>query len=615
MIELAEITAFLARTSPFDSLSPAERGRLAAAATVLELGPGETVVDGSVPATDEIWVVYRGQVRLWAAGDDTTDEPVETVHAGEIFGFRALLTGDGVEFTARSVGAGVLVRLPGLLARPVFARPAGAAYLAGQVEPEARRSPSPFETVLGRRAVGELLHAPPVLVDGGTTVRDAVRAMTEQRSSYVLVPLGDGDHGIFTDRDLRTRVVAADRSVTEPVRNVMSAPARVVTDDRVVTTVLIEMIEHGLRHMPVVDGRGRVLGVLEDSDLLAASTRRGFVLRRAIASSTTPEELVLASAGVSALVVDLVRAGTDAVATSGILSVVIDSLARRAVELAIGETADLPAARFAWITLGSVARREAMPSSDLDTAMSWADSGEQDAPRYLRIAARVHEILDACALPADRNGALASSRRFARSRSDWATAARQWMAEPLADEGLLMSSLLVDGRVIWGEPGLHTVPMAYRRMRTDHPEALRLQLLDALSTRVWQRPFRSVLTRRAGTLDLKKHALTPVVNLARWGGLSVGMASATTPARLTGAAANDLLTAQDASVLAEVFGLLQRIRLRHQVDQIVAGRAPGDVVDLGELTPLNRSLLAESAREVAAVQRRIAARLTSVTRG
>ena len=113
--------------------------------------------------------------------------------------------------------------------------------------------------------------------------------MTEMRSSYALIPLGNGEYGIFTDRDLRTRVVAVDRSVADPVRTVMSAPARVVSDDRLVTTVLIEMIEHGMRHMPVVNERGQILGVLEDSDLLAASTRRSFVLRRAIALSATAE--------------------------------------------------------------------------------------------------------------------------------------------------------------------------------------------------------------------------------------------------------------------------------------------------------------------------------------
>ncbi len=614
MIDAEEIIAFLRRTAPFDSLPVQELERLSDEAVVLDLADDEVVVDGTAPPTEAIWVVYRGQVILWAGDDDVSGEPLETLSSGGIFGFSSLLTGESPQFTARMRGPGICLRLQGLHARPVFSRPAGASYLAGLVSAGLRQPRVGVEGVLGRRPVGEILRADPVLVSGDTSVRDAVRRMTELGSSYVLVPLADGEYGIFTDRDLRTRVVAVDRSVAEPVRSAMSAPARVVSDDRLVTTVLIEMIEHGVRHMPVVNARGTVVGVVEDSDLLAASTRRGFVLRRAIAMSTTEDDLISASTGITDLVVDLVRGGTDAIAASGILSVVIDSMARRALELALGEAGDLPPSRCAWITLGSIARREAMPSSDLDSAMSWSDDGEPDADRYLNIARRVHQILDACALPADRNGAVAGSRRFARSSSAWLRAARTWMDAPLEDQGLIMSSLLVDGRVIWGDPALHTVPSGYRRMWLDHPEALRLQLLDALSTRVRQRSFSRVLSRRGGTFDLKAHALTPVVNLARWGGLSVGIASATTPARLAGAARNDLLTEQDAKLLEEVFVLLQRIRMRHQVDQIIAGRTPGDVVSLAEISPLNRSLLAESTREVAAVQKRVSARLTSPTR-
>ena len=471
---------------------------------------------------------------------------------------------------------------------------------------------TPFEGALGSRPVGELLHSDPVLVSAETSIRDAVRHMAEMRSSYALIGLGDGEYGIFTDRDLRTKVVAADVSVDTPIRVAMTAPARVVGDDRVVTTVLIEMLEHGMRHMPVVNSRGQILGVLDDVDLLAASTRRTFVLRRAIATSVTADALIRASAGIQQLVVDLVRGGTDPSVTSGILSVEIDSLARRALELAIEEVDELPAAGFAWITLGSIARREAMPSSDIDTALSWAEDGAVDETLLRRLAARVHEILDACDLPADHNGAVASSPRFARSSADWLRASQRWMADPLENQGLIMSSLLVDGRVVWGDSTLHTVPEGYRRMRSDHPEALRLLLLEALSSKVWHRSFWERLVRRGGSIDLKTELLTPVVNLARWGGLSVGIASATTPIRLTAAAANELLTERDVQILVEVFHQLQRIRLHHQIEQITVGQVPGDKVSLAELSVLDRGLLTESVREVAAVQKRLASRRSAL---
>jgi CBS domain-containing protein len=142
-------------------------------------------------------------------------------------------------------------------------------------------------------------------------------------------------------------------------------------------------------------------------------------------------------------------------------------------------------------------------------------------------------------------------------------------------------------------------------MRAEHPNALRLQLLDALSGRVRTRSLRDVLSRRGGTFDLKSHAVTPIVNLARWGGLAGDVASASTPARLSAAAASGALTERDAATLGEVFSHLQRLRMTHQVEQLSVGHSPGDVITMSELSPLNRSLLNDGLREIAAVQRRV----------
>ncbi len=51
--------------------------------------------------------------------------------------------------------------------------------------------------------------------------------------------------------------------------------------------------------------------------------------------------------------------------------------------------------------------------------------------------------------------------------------------------------------------------------------------------------------------------------------------------------------------------MLQRLRMAHQVDQIAAGHTPGDIVTMSELSPLNRSLLGDGLREIAAVRRRV----------
>jgi CBS domain-containing protein len=597
-----DLRFFLGEHTPFQKMASDELDELAAGSTVVDYPAGAVVADYATEVPDDVWMVHTGNVNLHSSADGTT---IDTVGPGGIFGYTPLLTGGGMDFVARTAAPSTLIRLPGALMRTQFAKPAGLAFLASSAwhVPSADRSTTAPAT--DSRPIAGLLHGEVVLVSPDTTVRDAVVKMTERHVSYALIGLPDGDLGIFTDRDLRTRVVAAGLPVDVPIARVMSAPARRVTADLPAETVLMEMLECGLRHMPVISPGGTVLGVIEDADLLAASARQSFLLRRSIGLAANATELQKAGRAVSEVASDLFRNGTKASATSAILSVVIDSLVRKALELALAETDNAPADGFAWLTLGSVARREAMPSSDVDSALSWRDELSSASGQLRAIAGRTHEILDGCGLPSDRNGAVASKASFSRSQSDWFTAAEGWLDDPLRDRGLMMSSLLIDGRVVWGDAALHTVLAAYRRMRDQHPNALRLQLLDALSGRVKTRSLRDVLSRRGGTFDLKNHAVTPIVNLARWGALTADVTSATTPVRLAAAAQASAISEPDARTLTDVFVMLQRLRMAHQVDQLSAGRTPGDVITMSELSPLNRSLLNEGLREIAAVQRRV----------
>lgn len=599
--ESADLPAFLAAHTPFQGSTAGELAELASGAQVETFPAGAVIADYSARVPDDVWMVRDGEVALRSSGDGAL---IDVVAPGGIFGYLPLLTGAGADFEARTTAPSTLLRLPGALVRAQFATPSGLAFLAsaGWNRPADRPGIAP---ATDSRPVAELISGDVLLVAPDDPVRDVVVQMTEHHVSYALIRLSDGRLGIFTDRDLRTRVVAAGLPVDVAVDRVMSAPARTVTADMTADSVLMEMLECGLRHMPVLTPRGEVLGVLEDADLLAATARQSFLLRRSIGQADDAAQLQQVGQRVTATAVDLFRNGTNASATSAILSVVIDSLVRRSLELVLAQPENAGVTGFAWLTLGSVARREAMPSSDVDSALSWRDDVDGEAHRLRGIAADVHRILDGCGLPADSNGAIAATAAFARSQADWLRAAQGWVDDPLRNLGLIMSSLLLDARVVWGEVGLHTAPAAYQRIREKNPEALRLQLLDVLAGKMRTRSLRDVLSRRGGTFDLKNHALTPIVNLARWGGLSAGLTSASTPTRLAAAAQSGALRDADSRTLCDVFAMLQRLRLAHQVEQISAGHPPGDIITMSELSPLNRSLLGDGLREIAAVRRRV----------
>lgn len=102
------------------------------------------------------------------------------------------------------------------------------------------------------------------------TVWEAACAMTRANCGSILVmELPDRLLGIVTERDLMTRVVArALEPKQTPLAQVMTAQPRVVPPETPVSDALVIMLEHGFRHLPIVDADKRILGVFSIRDAL-----------------------------------------------------------------------------------------------------------------------------------------------------------------------------------------------------------------------------------------------------------------------------------------------------------------------------------------------------------
>ena len=99
------------------------------------------------------------------------------------------------------------------------------------------------------------------------TIQDAARRMAEALCSSILICDGDRLLGIFTERDLLVRVVAAGLDPnTTPLRQVMTANPATIDATAPVIEAIRRMDELNFRHMPVIE-RGRILGVVSWRDL------------------------------------------------------------------------------------------------------------------------------------------------------------------------------------------------------------------------------------------------------------------------------------------------------------------------------------------------------------
>jgi CBS domain-containing protein len=215
-------------------------------------------------------------------------------------------------------------------------------------------------------------------------------------------------------------------------------------------------------------------------------------------------------------------------------------------------------------------------------------------------------------LRADRQGASAANLRFVRSEVSWRRVARSWLEDPTQEKALILTSVLVDSRPVWG---IHAgTPVAEEFcLAPKHPELLRQLARFSLSCRPPTGFLRGLVVEhsgeRRGQLDLKHGGVVPIVDLARWAAMAAGVTCTSTAERLRVAGDAGTLPKSDADTLLEAHELMVELRVEHQVGQLAAGEPPDDYIDPDRLSALTRSHLKEAFRAVAAVQKRVAAEL------
>ena len=120
--------------------------------------------------------------------------------------------------------------------------------------------------------VGELVTIQdPLTLPETATAMQAAREMTERKVGAVIVTSVDGRlSGIFTERDLMTRVVVTGKDLERTkLGEVMTRDLYHVGPEEEVARVRVEIQRRHVRHLPIVQA-GKLVGVLSLRDILRA---------------------------------------------------------------------------------------------------------------------------------------------------------------------------------------------------------------------------------------------------------------------------------------------------------------------------------------------------------
>lgn len=602
LVDSGEIAAFLS-TLPLCADAPPRDVEAAARECrmrVFEQGTVALTEDG--PPSSYLYVIRRGFMELLSG-----DEVFARLEPGESFGHLSLLTRMPPSATVRAGEQATCYLLPPEAARRILASPAGAALVS-----------TTFRERLGRRGIHALpktqrfpagmpVGPPPVSCAPDATIREAARAMTDGRSTAIVVRTRDG-LGIATDADLRARVATGEVGVDDAISTVMTFPARTVPQTELGAEALVSALLDSPDHVIVLDQAGQAVGVLPAAHLLSLHSTTPFALRQRLLGAGDEEEVAGAAQGLDDVFLSLLAANVSCADIGRVLTFLVDAATVRLLDLAFQRHGPPPAA-WAWLAFGSAARREFTLTSDQDNALAYGDEGGEPAEHYFQaVAADVNAGLARCGFRRDGGDVLASDKRWRMSKGDWVRELRACLKTPDRSR-LVRAAISVDFRHLAGE--LELVPSLQEILETAnrYPDFVRQLARTATD---WRPPlsFRGTLVVErhgdaAGKLDIKAAGMRPITNLARFHALARGETAVATVERLHRAEEQGELPAQTARSLADAFDVAWRVRLEHHGAQREAGVVADDLVDPEQLPVLAREELREAFQAIRAAQKKL----------
>ena len=447
------------------------------------------------------------------------------------------------------------------------------------------------------RPVRDFCHAGVVTCGPDDSLVAAVGVMREKNISSIVVVENNQPIGIFTDRDLRNKVIAAGSNPTGlKVRAVMNSPLAVIGEEDLLYQALYRMSQLKIHRLGVVDASGKLAGIITDTDILRLQSHSPHQLVLDIEKAAGIDDLKVLHARIQALVLHLSGTGIGIRDLVRLIAHLNDQIALRLIALLRAEWFDDLPAGFAFLVLGSEGRSEQTLSTDQDNAIVYADDlTPAQVKRIEEFSVALIDGLIAIGVPACPGGIMAKNPEWRRSLGEWQDQLNRWLLTPIP-ENILACGTFVDLRTLYGDPSFERT---LKQQLYDSAEANKLYLMRMVENGLLFAPplgwFGKIKGEKAGEhsgqLEIKKAGIFAITDGIKALAIEGRFLDGSTSQRLEAARAAGTLREAEAADLEESYEFLVQMRLRCQVEAIREGRVPDNYITLDQLNVMEQGRL------------------------
>ena len=618
---LAATIAHLKRHAPFDRMED-QHLQMLASRLALAYFPAEAVIlDARMGVPEHVYIIKQGAVMVGPA--DRESGPEIALQEGECFPLGAVVASRAVTGAYRASHDTFCFRLDAgdfraLMETSAIFQDFCTRRIAHMLQHAIVNLQSDMALNVSRRQpldrnLSQIVQRPPVTCAEDTPIRGALQTMEREGIGSMLVTRADGRlAGIFTLRDLLSKVALRDMSLDAPIAAVMTPDPVGLPSGAFAYEAALAMSERGIHHLVVTDGE-RVAGLVSEKDLFAIQRTGLRQVGAAIGEARSVDVLARLGGDVREMTRNLLAQGVDAEHLVQILASLNDRLSRRVIQVELSSEG-IGAHELCWIAMGSEGRQERTLASDQDNGIifSLAEGADPEAirARLLPAAQRINQSLAAAGFSLCRGNIMAGNPQWCLSESEWRGHFSRWIfdGDPRA---VLNAMIFFDFRALYGNGSLADGLRAWLMREAGGNERFLRQLAEnALANRPPLGIVRDFTTgedkAHPDCIDLKVNGATLFVDAARVYALAKGVPATNTVERLRLVAEREGLAKPDAAAWIAAIHFLQHFRLRHQHRQLARGEMPDNYLNPDRLNEIERRLLKETLRSARSLQQRLA---------
>lgn len=464
---------------------------------------------------------------------------------------------------------------------------------------------------------------PPLVVSTSDTCRDVVERLAGSDASEVIVEDATGRAvGIVTEQDISRRIACRNRD-HQPIATVMSSPVSSISESDYLYHAIARMRADELRHMPVVDDREKVVGVLRLHEAMAVAAARMVEHIGRLSHEDDLEGMKATKKAQTQVALDLMDDALPAPEIQAFLSRINSDLYRSVVGLCLREMAEsgkgAPPVAFDMVIMGSGGRAESFLRPDQDNGFVIEDYPPEQHNRidgwFIELAERVTDALAEVGFEYCHGNVMAINPVWRKTLSEWCAQTRAWLGK---SQGLSLRycDIFFDFVCVYG-PGklagslrehitaLAPHPFFLRELfKVDEEHGVALRLFDRLRPDPLPGP-------NQGKLNLKHTGTLPLVGAVRIMALRNRIEETGTLSRIARLHARGVLDNDEKDYLNGAYRHISALLLRQQLEDYRAGSQPGNHVPMNALSEREKDMLVDGFKAIRAFRARLRHELTA----